>query len=174
MDKAAKITIAILLLAALVEGWLISNLWNTENQIIPASSLMYADLKNSPFGDTLVTMKGSWFSETKLAYPTQSSSIECWKDKGVCFEATGQMSGNYLITASSTYTIYSWTDDEIIASTKALCAETTLTIDRIKEKASLLRKTTGSSSECPLISQEPMLLYLVDGYDAWSKNKAKN
>lgn len=171
MSTKVKIIIAILILTVFAESWLISKLWNVENQVIPASSLMYTDLKDSSFEDTLVTLTGSWYSKTKLAFPTQSSEIQCWKDKATCFEAQGSISDNYLHTALLSYTIKFWNDKEIVAEYDALCKTTELKINREEKQATLTSTTKSSVKDCSSYSQEPLLLYLTDGYNAWSKNK---
>jgi hypothetical protein len=173
MNTKVEIILGILIAVIAFETWILAKSWKIDDNIIPSNSLIYTDLAGTNFSDTLVTIEGSWYSEAKLAYPVQSSHIECWKDKGICVEAQGTIKDGYLNTTSYVYDIASWNEKEVIAKTEALCKKTELKIDRGQKQATLNATTTKTTDECIGISKEPMLLYLMNGYDAWSKNKQK-
>ncbi len=174
MKQHSKLIITILVVVIAIESWLLYGvLGPVEDNVIPLNNFMYTDLSGSKFSDSLVTVTGSWFSETRLYNPVQSSSIECWKDKGACFEANGSVKDGYLNTSMNTYEIIAWNKKEIIASSSALCTKSTLSIDRVQKSVTLTRKTTNSEGMCGSISKEPILLYLIDGLDAYQKNKSR-
>jgi hypothetical protein len=122
--------------------------------------------------------EGTWSFEGN-AVPIQMSKIQCFYSTGHCFEAMA--SANYEpveIFGDSTpqleaqlvlWTIDKWTPTEVQASYSASCASYTLTIDIDMDSAIQVRRGKG----CPGIADEPQILKLVSGFDAWREYRDK-
>lgn len=145
------------------------NFTKVENSIM-LPSYIFSDYTET--GDSLVGASGSWISDTELANSLQTVDIDCWKDWGYCVENVGEIfEGNFLSVSSNLHTIIKWDKSEIITKdeTAAGCVEYQITFDRIQKKVTSLRTTKSTSGLCEGVGQEPMALYLGDGYTRLQK-----
>ena len=85
-------------------------------------------------GDNLVTAEGTWTRSgltegSSVAYPLQTSRIECNKEERRCTEARASVAGNLLTADLVEYDVDSWTAESIVLRNDAPCATEVFTID---------------------------------------------
>ncbi len=79
---------------------------------------------------------------------------------------------NYLDVELTDYIVTSWTKQEVVAETAALCASTTLTINLLTEEVFRITRNGGISPEgCKMLSgwkpfKKPVVEKMVDGTKA--------
>lgn len=166
-----------LLILALLEAWIIYKLYNFEDRILlPGYNFSEFD---SSIEDTFFSATGSWISDTKLAFPAQTTELSCFKNWGYCIESQASIQGdvgNYLSVWNSLYEIGSWTKDEITTKPEdsvAGCIEYTIKIDRLNKRVTSLRTTKNNQGFCENVSDEPIASYLGDGLDRIDKIKSQ-
>lgn len=158
MNKS-KIIIIMLILAVIVEGWIIYESMKIEKRIMLGGYSFY----NS---GNYVSAEGTWISDTKLAAPLQSSKIICLKDSMLCTEAIAQITdGELLFVNNELSNIDTWNEKEIV--TKPLdygCARYITRFDLVQEQVTSTRTTIKTTDGCEFMSPEPIHLYLGDGF----------
>lgn len=169
MSKKALIFVGVLITALCIESWLIYKLWTPENHIIPNSSNLYFSFSDTGGPDDFVSIDGTWYSETDLAFPIQGSNIQCWRDKLICNESQGYIYDSYLFVDTNIYDLQSWNEKEIIAVYRAACKQNTLKIDRSLKQATLLTEKISNEGACAELQSEPIISTLMKGYDAHLK-----
>ena len=85
-------------------------------------------------GGNLVRATGTWtrsgLSESNaLAYPLQTSIIDCNRAEGKCIEARASVSNTLLDAETIVYDIESWSDKVVVMRNDSYCAEEVYTID---------------------------------------------
>lgn len=178
-NKFKKIAFALLIIV-LFEGWIIYKLNNTLNNIedkIILPSFYFSEL-DPKYTDDFFSAKGSWISDTKLAYPAQTTEITCYKNWGYCIENNAQLGiGNVLSVDSTLQPIDLWTKDLITTkpSESAFgCVEYTSRIDRINKRVTSIRTTKNNKEGlCEGIQDAPIVSYLDDGQERLNKIKSQ-
>ena len=124
----------------------------------PQADIVYfGDLKNG-----LVTATGSFLSTTNLAFPVQTTEIQCWQEFNYCWIADATLSkDNYLSTGLDLQEIQYWTDDYI--QTKPSnpgggCVEENYRLDRKSKTVTYTRRTIDNKTGlCKSVQEEPII-----------------
>lgn len=158
-----RLLFCIVLVTAILEGFIIYRMSNPVNTFL-LPPYYFGDLGK----DGLVTAKGSFLSTTDLAFPIQTTSIECWKEFGHCWFSDATLSEqNFLSTDMSLHEIEFWTDDFIQTkptSSAAGCVEESYRLDRRSKTVTYTRKTLDNKTGlCEGIQEEPITATLGDG-----------
>ena len=159
-----KIIIPILILIILAEGYALNYF---TNHPVNLGMFSFTDLGDDPrIG--LITIKGTWTSDTKLGQPLQTTSIECWQRYNNCIETTAQIgSGNVLNVFTEYWEIEDWGKDEIRLKEHSsfTCVNYNMTIDRKNKTVVSVRSTKNPKPDgCEAFQDEPIYLHLTDGY----------
>jgi peptidoglycan hydrolase-like protein with peptidoglycan-binding domain len=116
--------------------------------------------------------RGTWtiVGERLAGIPVQTSQIQCNKARGVCIEATAELSSNVLIVDTIVHPIERWDQHEITTKPveSALCVRYSLRIGRREKTVTGLRLRTVDFAGCEHLATE-LQLKLVDGHEVWSK-----
>lgn len=120
-----------------------------------------------------VSASGTWtISGEEMAWPEQSSRIECYRETGRCTEATAVLTAEdgqrSLRVDIDTYEIERWDKHEIV--TKPLqfgCTRYVRRIIRLQKAASGIRSTTSADAACKGLDQSEKYLVLADGFDVY-------
>jgi hypothetical protein len=85
-------------------------------------------------GDEFVTVTGTWTrssgpNQSSLAFPLQTSRIECHRPQRRCTEARASVSETTLMSDLVEYDVDSWTAASIVLRNDDLCASEVFTID---------------------------------------------
>lgn len=166
--------VVILLVVAVFEGWIIHLMVKNKSANILLPNYFYYDpyRENKSSTDDYVSVSGSWISDTKLAMPAQTSTIDCYKDWGYCLESDAGLIDNFLQLNKDLYEIDTWTKDYITTKPSGdttACVDYIMRIDRINKKVVSLRTTKNTSGLCEGIQDEPIGLYLGNGTDRLNK-----
>ncbi len=98
---------------------------------VPVSLSPFKDINK--VGDDFAAVAGTWtltdLADDTIAYPSQTSKIECSKKERKCVEAKAYVSGNLMSSDLVQYDIRTWTADSIVFVNEQECAETVYTID---------------------------------------------
>jgi hypothetical protein len=126
---------AIFCCATLVAGLLfasmiIMNLY-VDTQVPVALSPFMEVIKT---GDDMVRASGTWTRHgatagSAMAFPLQTSTIDCYRSENRCVEARASVSGNLLTSEVLQHDVQSWTNASIVLKDTYLCAEEVYTID---------------------------------------------
>lgn len=116
----------------------------------------------------LVTADGTWMSDTEIANDFNTVHLECWKTFNHCFASQAEINDYsnsglpLLYLGSDLYEITKWDLDEIKATsgTGMGCFEYELTMDRINQKVTSIRKKVGNEGLCEGTSDKPLMIYL--------------
>src|SRR4051812_18448773 len=104
-----KLLFGIVLIVAILEGVVIYYAGNPVNTFLLPPYSFY-----DGGADGLVTAKGSFISTTDLAFPVQTSYIECWKEFNYCWVSDATLTdNNFLSTDMNIKEIKYWTNDFI-------------------------------------------------------------
>lgn len=81
-----------------------------------------------------VRAEGTWTrtgasEDSSLAYPLQTSVIDCNRTEGRCIESRAIVAGNILTTEGVVYDIESWTENAIVFRNDSYCTEEVFTLD---------------------------------------------
>ena len=163
MDLSALISHTSLILIILVETYA---LYYFTNHPVDLVMFSFTDLGDDP-RTGLITIKGTWTSDTKLGMPLQTTSIECWQRFNHCFETTAIIQGNVMRVITEYWEIEDWGKDEIRLkeNSSATCVNYNMIIDRKNQTVTNVRSTKKPKPEgCEGIQDEPIYLHLTDGY----------
>ena len=163
-----KLLFGIVLIVAILEGIIIYYASNPINTFL-LPSYYFSDLRESGL-DGLVTAEGSFLSTTDLAFPVQTSHIECWQEFNHCWFADATLSeNNFLSTGINLQEIKYWTDDFIETkptSSAAGCVEDSYRLDRRSKTVTYTRRTLNNKTGiCEGIQEEPITASMGDGLE---------
>jgi hypothetical protein len=102
---------------------------DTQVPVAPGSRAMVVKT-----GDDLVTAQGTWTrsgltEDSTLAYPLQTSHIECNRPEHRCTEARATVSQNLLVSELVEYEVESWSATTIVFKNDSFCTTEVFTID---------------------------------------------
>lgn len=120
----------------------------------------YPDL---PVDFGLITAKGTWMSDTEIANKANTVVLQCWKEFDHCFVSQAEIAdygGLYLGT--DLYEITKWGLDEVRATSGTAfgCFSYDLTLDRMNQKVTSVRKKIGDDGMCEGTSDKPLMIFL--------------
>ena len=92
-----KLLFGVVLIVAILEGVIIYHMSNPVNNFL-LPPYYFGDLRESG-SDGLVTAKGSFLSTTDLAFPIQTTNIECWKEFNHCWIADASLSDHNFLSS---------------------------------------------------------------------------
>lgn len=120
-----------------------------------------------------VSASGTWtISGEDMAWPEQSSRINCHRETGRCTEATAVLTGEdgqrSLRVDIDTYEIERWDKHEIVTTPLQFgCTRYVRRITRLQKAASGIRSTTSVGAACKGLDQSEKYLVLADGFDVY-------
>jgi hypothetical protein len=134
-------------------------------------------------GENFVTVKGTWTrvgslggEGTALAFPLQTSRIDCEKLERRCIEARASVSGNVLVSDIEEYEVDSWTADSIVFRNDGPCATEVYTVDLHTHAVSGAGHVTNEqSSSCAFgdRSEKSWKYQLTDGFKVYWDQRMK-
>jgi len=98
--------------------------------------------------------------------PRQTTDIWCYRRNRTCHESFAYLLNDELYVGTSDYDVERWDENELVARSVALCVGETLTINRARKSATLLRNSRNDSNEaCRTVrtKTDDAVLRLVDG-----------
>jgi hypothetical protein len=138
---------------------------------VPVGMSTFLDLNQ--YGDN-VYVSGTWartdLTGDMIAYPLQTSKIECHKDQNRCTEALASVGGNTLMADLIDYDIQSWTPDAIVMRRDYECATELFTIDlNTKAVSGAGHKTNTDEPGCKMNTdgKATWTYQLVKGFDVY-------
>jgi hypothetical protein len=149
-------------IAVLFELMVIMNLYvDTEVPVALATRPKIIKLENQQ----IVVAEGTWVRSgdtpgSAVAYPLQTSKIQCSKLENRCIETQAYVSGNLLETDMVTYDIQSWTADSIVFVNDSFCSLEIYSIDFNTEAV------TGAGH--PTHQDTPLCKLYPSGEKKWS------
>jgi len=159
-----KYVVPFLIVLAFILGFILS--YNNKYPV-GLGLFSFTDLGDDP-AIGLIGIEGTWVSDTKLARPIQTTSIDCWKKYALCIETTAEVTKDRQLILDTTYwDIAGWSKDKILVKDNetALCTNYTLNIDRKNKIVTSVRSTKKPKSRnCEWIQDEPIFMRLSDGY----------
>ena len=99
---------------------------------------------------------------------TQTTKINCFRDRGFCSEATGNVMNGMLHVDTDFYDIERWVNKEIV--TKPLdmplgCVRYVRRINRTQKKVRGVRSAISNDTFCKEVDKNDLYMELVDGFD---------
>lgn len=163
MSKFKILFVVALLVALLEAGWIyysrdLSNVVNLPNLFVNI------DQDSGYFSAT-----GSWITtDTVLATPLQTTSIECFKEQMFCYISTAEIfMDNNLTHFTEIVDIEEWTEKDIRTlpkETAAGCVEYYYNVDIQTETISSTRSTLNTEGICSGTGKDKIRMTLSDGY----------
>jgi hypothetical protein len=139
---------------------------------VPVSLSLFKNVRKT--GDGFVAVEGTWtrtdLSGDTIAFPLQTSKIECSKQERMCVEAKAYVSGNLLEADLARYDIQSWTDNAVVFTEVEGCATTVYTIDLNTEVVSGAGHLTNQDTtfcKMNLGSSENWSLLMTTGFNVY-------
>jgi len=158
-----NVLIFLFFLVVLLEALFIKNLYNKRATNLPPYSFHLTEL---PPDDAYLTVKGSWVSDTDLAFPFQTITLKCYKKIGHCFKFEADINDGYLFTHVDLLEIETWDEERITLEPEELeCVTYETEINLINEEVTSIRRETKNSGFCENTNTEPIYLRLQDGYE---------
>jgi len=114
-----------------------------------------------------VWARGTWvLGGEKMSLPEQTTLLECYRDRGVCTEATAIVSKRRSLTVDiDEYKIERWDDYEIVTQPKQFeCVRYVRRFNRAQKTVTGLRSTTSTEGFCKGVEGKEMHMTLSDGY----------
>lgn len=125
-------------------------------------------------GDDLVRAKGTWINtdsstENALAFPLQTSTIDCDRTVPRCTEARASLSENLMSAELVEYDMQSWTDKTIVLRRDSPCSEEVYTIDLNTDVVTGAgHRINGDTTLCKMFSRTEKWSYrLADGFPVY-------
>ena len=126
-------------------------------------------------GTDLVTAEGTWTrsgmsKDSSMAYPLQTSTIQCNRVERRCVESRASVAGNTLVSEVVDYELQTWTDKSISLRNESPCAEELYTIDLVTSMVSGAgRRINKDSSFCKTMAgeEEEWSYRLSDGFPVY-------
>lgn len=147
----------------------------TDTQV-PVSLSPFVDVNQT--GETIY-VSGTWtrtdlLSDT-IAYPLQTSKLQCFRDSMTCSEAKAYVSNNLLETDLERYDVKSWTADAVTFEDEEMCATTLYTIDLRTKTVSGAGHSNQETTYCKMgdaNSKKNWSLLLTNGFNVyWQQRK---
>jgi hypothetical protein len=166
------------LTAVLLAVTVVSNLY-VDTQV-PVSLSPFLDVIKT--GDEFVTVQGTWTrssglnQSSSLAFPLQTSRIECYRSQRRCTEARASVSDNLLTSDLVEYDVDSWTAASIVLRNDAPCASEMYTIDLITKAVSGAGHLTNRQDPfCKRFagSEDDWTYRLTSGFDVYWRERQK-
>lgn len=110
-----------------------------------------------------VRARGTWAPADP---PRQTSDIWCYRSTRACHESFAYLLNGDLYVGISDYDVQRWDADELLARSVSVCVGETLTINRARKSATLLRSSLNDQNEaCRTLrtKADDAVLRLVDG-----------
>jgi hypothetical protein len=111
----------------------------------------------------VIRARGTWAPADP---PRQTTDIWCYRSTHACHESFAYLLNGDLYVGISDYDIERWDDDELVARSVSVCIGETLTINRARKSATLLRSSRNDKNEaCRTLraKADDAVLRLVDG-----------
>jgi hypothetical protein len=167
MSKKIYALCVLLVVIAGVEGWIIYVEKDVRN--IALGSYTYSDP-----GFDYIKIKGTWLSDSDLAYPVNTAEITCVKKTNTCTDSRAEISEDkFLFLSNTPYEIETWSNTEITTKPEvslAGCTRYTMRIDRVQKQLTATRTTINTEGDCSITQKDPIHLHLGDGWDVKIKN----
>lgn len=164
--KKIYFLLAFLVLVVVLEAFVIRDLYSRRIDHLPSYDFKFTDL--SPFspGDAILMVSGSWVSDTELAFPYQTTKIQCDKRLGYCFKSEADVDDGLLYNSVDYQKIKSWDENEVILEPEEHeCVSYQTKIDLEKEEVTSVRRTIKTSGTCEGTQTNPIYLHLQDGQE---------
>lgn len=121
-----------------------------------------------------VSAKSTWtFTADEMAQPQRTSVIECYRDYGICTEATAIVEGEgpkHLTLHTDIYDIERWDKHEIITKPKQFgCVRQVRRFNRVQKSVTGLRSTTSQDDACKAVDAKEFHMQLSNGFDVYWK-----
>jgi hypothetical protein len=107
--------------------------------------------------------RGTW---SPADPPRQTTDIWCYRNTRACHESFAYLLNGELYVGISDYDVERWDNDELVARSVSVCVGETLTINRARKSATLLRASRNDTNEaCRTLrtKTDDAVLRLVDG-----------
>jgi len=141
-------------------------------------------------GADFVSAEGTWILEgDEIAFPINTSQINCSLADNECLviqaniwiPSLGEADDSYSLDLSSnTYTIVSWTDNEVVARSRSACRTMILTINSAAREVYEITRNNSDAESCGTFDtpwlEAPRIATLVPGWqraDEWWKERKK-
>lgn len=152
----------------------------TFEKIEKDSSLLETDPASLPgyyfsdyLWDSFFSGKGTWIFENEkedMAFPLQTTRIECYRNQGICFEATASLFNNFLSVDLEEYEIERWDNFEIVTGPYDYqCTRYVLRINRQLKSVKKIRTTLRTKKACKGVDAQDKYITLVDGFKVGNK-----
>jgi Putative peptidoglycan binding domain len=117
--------------------------------------------------------KGTWvLSNEGMAWPEQTSKIDCYRASKMCVEATsivrGDVTDRRLSIDTDSYEIERWDEHEIV--TKPLqfgCTRYVRRVNRAQKSVTGIRSMTSTQGDCKGIDNTEKYMVLSDGFEVY-------
>jgi len=124
--------------------------------------------------DNFIKVEGSWKSNAKLNMPWQTTSLECFRDRKLCVDATVHIRADKKLMIVTTYwEIEDWNTSEIRLKedSSAVCTTDRLRIDRRSEVVTMTRIPKSPLPDaCQGMSTDSITMFLDVGVKFSEKN----
>ena len=140
---------------------------------VEAKDYAFFDMAHSNPGSSKITVdnfvkaEGSWRSDAKIDLPWQTTSLECFKDRGLCVDATVRINAQKELSIVTTYwEIEEWSAAEVRLKedVSAMCTADRLRVDRRSEVVTMTRLPKSPAPDgCQGMSAEPITMFLDYG-----------
>jgi Putative peptidoglycan binding domain len=125
--------------------------------------------------DGFVSAKGTWtLTNEKMAWPEQTTHIECHRDKQICVEATALLTGEggkkTVSVDIDNYAIERWDEHEIVTKPKETgfgCVRYLRRFNRVQKSVTGLRSTIKTGEQCKGVEAKEMHITLTDGFQVY-------
>lgn len=115
-----------------------------------------------------VQARGSWSSKVASPDIMHTTTIECFKTRMQCMEASAVVAvkdGRYMESIQTMFDIDSWTDAEIRTKADVLpCSSRTLALDIANKRAKSVVTNSAGNASCKGTAGEEQTLNLVAGF----------
>lgn len=148
---------------------------------MPFFSLSTDDLNWNKYG--YVVAEGTWVMEKPdvMYSPFLANNIVCIKKDGVCRDSEASVNANgdtaYLKINVDEFPIIKWDDTQIVyVNDSPECVSYIYSINRATKQVNGIRKPKAAidSESCKNLQKNEIKLKLVDGFEIWQEQKAKN
>ena len=144
-------------------------------------SLPPLSVSTDSWDEGYVFAEGTWtLSGGKLAWPKQTSKINCLRNLGICLEATASLESGvlgwgerHLSVDLDTYQIERWDDVELVTRPRhqAPCVQHVRRIRRVQKSVTGIRGAVPTDKSCEGIAERNLIL--VNGLELAKKFKEK-
>jgi hypothetical protein len=155
--------------------------------IVGAGGLLYLQERNKSADDNTIIFASKFFYDNKdvvmvsgtmtgegQAYPNNSYSIGCFKDRSECWLTSIQQIGNRQVSRMDTpyqYEIQKWTEHEIVAGDDGTfgCYRITITIDRQSKEALWVEEAVNQTQLSCKNSENKVRKYTIESSPGWKR-----